>query len=107
MFLIIVIVLIANAILSHVIAKQGEDRKIGYTNSFLVSFVFSPLIGLLLVIASKELTIQNHTETKPPVKDEIWFLGYKINKNESKNFPVGYILVVLITIFLLIILNNL
>lgn len=56
MLLIILIVLIANAILSHVIAKQGEDRKIGYTNSFLVSFVFSPLIGLLLVIASKELT---------------------------------------------------
>ena len=52
----LLLILIANIILSHVIAKQGEDRKIGYLTSFLISFFFTPLMGVLIVIASKELT---------------------------------------------------
>jgi hypothetical protein len=107
MLLFILITLIANTILSHVIAKQGEDRKIGYSTAFLISFFFTPLIGILIVIASKEVNTQSQTETKPIKNDEIWFLGYKINNNESKNFPGGFILTIIITIFLLIILNNL
>jgi MFS family permease len=51
----IVIGIVANLFLSHLVGKNGENRQIGYGTSFLVSFLFSPLIGLLLVLTSKEL----------------------------------------------------
>ena len=57
----IVIGIVANLFLSHLVGKNGENRQIGYGTSFFVSFFFSPLIGLLLVLTSKELT-DNNTE---------------------------------------------
>jgi tetratricopeptide (TPR) repeat protein len=35
-----------------VVSNIGADKKIGATNAFLISFIFSPLIGFLAVIAS-------------------------------------------------------
>jgi len=50
--IIIIITLFTNLILSHIVGNLGKEKKIGYNTSFLVSFFFSPLIGLLMVIAS-------------------------------------------------------
>ena len=52
----IIIGLVLNGILAHIIGNVATDRKIGYNTAFLVSFLLSPLIGLLLVIASVPLT---------------------------------------------------
>ena len=52
----IIIGLVLNGILAHIIGNVAKDRKIGYNTAFLVSFLLSPLIGLLLVIASVPLT---------------------------------------------------
>jgi len=55
LLVILIISLVVNTILSHLVGKNGIDKEIGYKTSFWVSFCFSPLIGLLLVISSKEL----------------------------------------------------
>lgn len=54
--LIILGAIIINVIIANVIGKIGNDKKIGYTTSFCVSFLLSPIVGLLLVIASIPLT---------------------------------------------------
>jgi len=41
-------------ILSYIVAKLGSKKKIGGLSAFLVSIIFSPIIGLLVVIASGE-----------------------------------------------------
>lgn len=48
----IILGIILNTILSHLVAKTGEKKDVGYNTVFWVSFLFSPLIGLLLSIAS-------------------------------------------------------
>ena len=53
---IIIIAVIINGIISHLVGNNGKNRKIGYDTSFLVSFFFSPIIGLLLVLSSKNLS---------------------------------------------------
>jgi hypothetical protein len=62
--------LIINAILSHLIGTLGKEKKIGYNTSFLVSFFFSPLIGLLMVIASIEKKVDDEV-VKEVVSDEV------------------------------------
>lgn len=52
-------IFIAWIILSFVVAAMGSDRKIGGLGAFLVSLFFSPLIGILVVLAStKNSTIE-------------------------------------------------
>jgi cytosine/uracil/thiamine/allantoin permease len=54
--LILVIVgLIINGIIANLIGNLGNEKKIGYKTSFCVSFLLSPIIGLLMVIASVPL----------------------------------------------------
>jgi hypothetical protein len=48
--------LISNIILSCIVAHYGKKREIGYLNAFLVSFVFSPLMGFICVALSDKLT---------------------------------------------------
>ena len=55
-YFILVIVVIINGIISHLVGKNGKSRKIGYDTSFFVSFFLSPIIGLLLVLSSKNLS---------------------------------------------------
>lgn len=50
----IVIGIIVNSIISHLVGVNGSKREIGYWTSFLVSFFTTPIIGLLLVLTSKE-----------------------------------------------------
>ncbi len=54
--LILFIAFILNFVLAHLIGNNGKYRKIGYGTSFFVSFLLSPIIGLLLVISSKSLS---------------------------------------------------
>lgn len=53
-FTIFVIGVILNVILARIIAKSASHKKIGYWTVFFVSLFFTPLVALLLVIASPE-----------------------------------------------------
>ena len=74
----IIIGLVLNGILAHIIGNVAKDRKIGYNTAFLVSFLLSPLIGLLLVIASVPLTEaergSSETDKAPQTSSPIGFL---------------------------------
>ena len=48
------IALIMSVLMSFAVASMGKDKKIGYTNSLLLSLFLSPIIGILFVIASPE-----------------------------------------------------
>lgn len=43
---------IVNGILSLIVASFFDDKKIGFTGVFLISFLFTPLLGILLGIVS-------------------------------------------------------
>ena len=47
-----VIVILGWIVLSFVVANMGSSKNIGGTGAFFISIIFSPLIGLLFVIAS-------------------------------------------------------
>jgi hypothetical protein len=40
--------------LSWVIAMFGRDKRFGFFGNFLVSFLFSPLVGLIVLMASDD-----------------------------------------------------
>jgi hypothetical protein len=52
---IFIIALTLNIVLSHVIASTARNKEIGYGTAFIVSFVFSPIVGALVSIASPEV----------------------------------------------------
>lgn len=67
--LFITVGLIINGVISNIIGNLGKDKKIGYSTAFWVSFLLTPLLGILLVIASvpAEKSIVNDVlnENKP------------------------------------------
>ena len=41
---------------AHLVAKHiGEKRQIGYDQSFIWSFLLSPLVGLIIILFSKRI----------------------------------------------------
>ncbi len=61
-----------NIFLAHLNGKVGESRKIGYEISFLVSFILSPLIGLIVSLSSEKIQDQevlNNFGKKTMTKD--------------------------------------
>lgn len=59
---IIVIAVVVNLILSILVANMGSKRQLGSTGAFFLSFLFSPILGILFVIASERLTAGEITE---------------------------------------------
>ncbi len=62
MLLFIIVGLIINGIVSHIIAKIGEEKSIGYQTAFLISFLLTPLLGVLIVIAAGPKSTTNLNE---------------------------------------------
>ena len=54
LLLLIIFALILNIAIARIIAKSASHKKINYWTVFFVSLFFTPLISLLLVIASPE-----------------------------------------------------
>ena len=46
-------ILIASAFIAVIIGAFGKEKKIGFWGAFLLSFFFTPLVGILVVIFSK------------------------------------------------------
>jgi hypothetical protein len=64
--------LIINGIVSNIVGNAGKRKDVGYNISFWVSFLLSPIIGLLLVIASTPITeeeIERREKTNKPWYD--------------------------------------
>jgi hypothetical protein len=49
--------LVFYVVIAFGIAKLGEKRNIGFWGSFLLSFLLSPLIGLIFTLLSDEVTL--------------------------------------------------
>jgi hypothetical protein len=96
--ILIIIALIINAVVAHIIGNVAKDRKIGYNTAFLLSFILSPLLGILIVIASPLVTPDdvktNSTKTQPDEKKE------GLSKEDLIVISIG--LVTVICIFILI-----
>lgn len=46
-------ILVASAFIAVIIGAFGKEKKIGFWGAFLLSFFFTPLVGILVVIFSK------------------------------------------------------
>lgn len=70
-------------ILSFIIASQGENRKIGFWPSLFISLIFTPIIGLLIVLVSekKETKVKTKLTGEPKKMYE-----QALNDYESQNF---------------------
>lgn len=61
---IVIVGLVINGIIANIIGKIGSDKKIGYSTAFWVSFLLTPLLGILMVIASQPITEKERTDTE-------------------------------------------
>ena len=52
----LVAILIVNGVIAHFVGKLADERRLGYAAGFLISFLLSPVLGLLFTIASQTLT---------------------------------------------------
>jgi hypothetical protein len=90
----VVVGLVINLIISTQVAKLGSEKKIGYNSAFWLSFFFSPIIGLLMVIASVPKTEEEKENEEKTIKEDktplifmsvfilvIAFVVYQIFKN--------------------------
>ena len=50
--------LFINVVISLLVAMLGRNRKIGYGWSFLMCLVFSPIIGLIIILFSKRNKVE-------------------------------------------------
>ena len=93
---IIIFALIINVIIANIVGKVGKTKEIGFNTAFFVSFLLSPIIGLLLVIASNPLTPEQIAEQNKP-KEPV------IPENDgSSNKSLYFVLIAVAIIFLLI-----
>jgi MFS family permease len=78
--LIVILGLVINGVIAHIIGNVGKDKKIGYSTTFWISFLLSPIIGLLLVIASLPIDKVIHTEKE----EDIIYTEEELNEIEIK-----------------------
>ncbi len=96
--IIILIAIVLNGIISNIIGNVGKTKQIGYSTSFWVSFLFSPLIGLLLVIASNPLTKEEIEELNKPKVQETKEINPDQNNNKSLYIIIGIVILIFILI---------
>ena len=94
---IIIFALIINAIIANIVGKVGKTKEIGYNTAFFVSFLLSPIIGLLLVIASNPLTPEQIAEqNKPKAPEPV------ITENDGSSNKSLYIILIAIAIIFIL-----
>lgn len=52
----IITVVLLTILLSYIVGKIGKNRKFGFWGYFLLSILLTPLVGILLVLASDPRT---------------------------------------------------
>ena len=82
---------------ANIVGKVGKTKEIGYNTAFFVSFLLSPIIGLLLVIASNPLTPEQIAEqNKPKVPEPV------ITENDGSSNKSLYIILIAIAIIFIL-----
>lgn len=61
---IFVIALIINLVISNEVGKVAETRELGREKGFWISFLLSPIMGLLFVLASRPLSDEQVNQIK-------------------------------------------
>ena len=108
-FVLFGIALTINYVIADFVGGLGKYKKIGYSTSFWVSFLLSPLIGLLSVIASVPLSERELEELNKPVIKKVKKITPEQEKKNKKIEKITTIflysvLVGLPTLYLIIIL---
>lgn len=70
-FLVLIVALIINLLLSIEVSKVAQTREIGKDTAFWISFLFSPIMGLLFVLASRPLTDEQIAKRRDLMKSQV------------------------------------
>ena len=106
--MIVLFILSVNTLLAYLVGKQGEKKEIGLLNAALLSFFFSPIIGMLFVINSpiktttKEEKIKQVKEVRKQLTEEEIIYQKKIIKKDINNrikFTIVFIIILGIIYF--------
>lgn len=107
--MIIFSILLVNLLLSYLVGKQGEKKEIGFTNSFLLSFFFSPIISMLFVINSPTKVIVDRLLTEEIIKStpkltegEIQYQNYITRRDITTRIKFLVIFLVIIGVIYLL-----
>lgn len=103
--LIVILGLVINGLIAHIIGNVGKDKKVGYSTTFWISFLLSPIIGLLLVIASLPIDKVIHTEKEEDMiytEEELNEIEIKEKQKRDKLDKIIYnAILIVISIFLI------
>jgi hypothetical protein len=70
-FLVLVVALIINWLISIEVSKVAQTREIGKETAFWISFLLSPILGLLFVLASRPLSDEQISKRRDSLKSQI------------------------------------
>ena len=70
-FLILVVALIINLLISLEVSKVAQTREISKETAFWISFLLSPILGLLFVLASRPLSDEQVSKLRERVKAQL------------------------------------
>lgn len=89
LLLIFAVAILINYFISNEVGKIANTKQLGYSKGFWFSFLFSPLLGLLFVIASQPLDSVEQMKLEEPRK--------KSETNEGLSIYATIGLIVLLT----------
>lgn len=82
-FIVLIVALIINLIISQEVAKVAQTRELGKEKGFWISFLLSPLLGLLFVLASRPLSDEQIAKRREYLKTQVLSEEKKQQMKES------------------------
>lgn len=95
------VMFIVNLLVSIQIGKLGKEKKIGYNTAFWLSFLLTPIIGLLAVIASIPKTEETQKEEPKVYTTEFIEKGELEADNTPRIIMVLWVLAILVILYLI------
>lgn len=96
---IFVIALIINLVISNEVGKVAETRELGREKGFWISFLLSPVLGLLFVLASRPLSDEQVNQIKNRM---IVVTPEQEQEDQVRQNIIAIILAVLVVFFVLL-----
>lgn len=97
--IIFVIALIINLVISNEVGKVAETRELGREKGFWISFLLSPILGLLFVLASRPLSDEQVNQIKNRM---IVVTPEQEQEDQVRQNIIAIILAVLVVFFVLL-----
>lgn len=97
--IIFVIALIINLVISNEVGKVAETRELGREKGFWISFLLSPVLGLLFVLASRPLSDEQVNQIKNRM---IVVTPEQEQEDQVRQNIIAIILAVLVVFFVLL-----